>query len=136
LQNETERRFENKWHEAAESQPTARIRNYSRNTDVVTGGDRNTKPDGWADSFQHIVTPTRRTTIRHRRSHWFEVKAKDGKIYNSTSSGQIRGHIDNLSRTHPAAARGRAAALTLVTTLQLLTWTLSTEAALLHGQPA
>ena len=48
---------------------------------------------------------------------WFEVKAKDGNIYNSTSTGQIRGHIDNLNARFPKASKEKyKPTLNLITT--------------------
>lgn len=111
LQEKVGKRFEESWNDYADK--NLRDRNYSSDTHTVKGGDRNTKPDGWADSFEYSRKGTRK---RHPRAAWFEVKAKSGTLYNSTDTGQIKGHIDNLARTHRNAVRGRSASLTLVTT--------------------
>ncbi|WCM40984.1 RHS repeat-associated core domain-containing protein [Flavobacterium sp. CBA20B-1] len=109
--------FENAWHSSY--QLIGAIDNYRANKNKMKGGSRTTVPDGVSDGIikrwflSDIVVPN---------AAWFEVKAMNGTIYNSTSSSQIKGHITNLASFVPAAYRSwgyskaSAASLTLVTT--------------------
>jgi hypothetical protein len=54
-----------------------------------TTGTQNTIPDGISNSICGKGT----TPTIYPQSRWYEVKAKEGTVYNSTSSGQIGSHI-------------------------------------------
>ena len=93
--------------------------NYKSNKDPKSGGTRTTVPDATADGklntlwFETIVVPG---------AAWFEVKATDKTIYNSTSTGQIKGHLTNLASQvrhkyrNYGPFKASAASLTIVTT--------------------
>ncbi|MGQ2985363.1 MAG: RHS repeat-associated core domain-containing protein [Flavobacterium sp.] len=123
LQNYIGRLFENAWNNSALSMPGLVNDNYRRNTTLKTGGNRNTVPDATANGI--LQTPFYEPNIEVDEAAWFEVKAKDGTIYNSTSAGQIAGHLANLALAVPYEYRyygsvgemkASAASLTLVTT--------------------
>ncbi len=111
--------FENLWHRSAIESGFLRD-NYSINNSKMTGGTRNTVPDATADGI--IRTPWWEDDIRVSKAAWFEVKAKNGNIYNSTSTGQTLGHIQNMAIQIPGQFRNygkmhaSAASLTFVTT--------------------
>ena len=119
LENYMGKMFENAWNSSALATGFGSD-NYQANTDKMTGGTRATVPDGTADGI--IQTPWYRANIRVSKGAWFEVKAKNGDIYNSTSTGQILGHITNLATQVPFGYRNygplkaSAASLTLITT--------------------
>src|SRR5205823_1797990 len=81
---------------------------------------RNTKPDFVADAvyskmFLGIYPYGKIYTVRGGSA--FEVKQKGGGIYLSTSSDQIRGHLDNIaSRFAKDIANGFTPSFTLITT--------------------
>ncbi len=110
--------FEEHWHKWAQDE--LKFNRYRRNDDKFTdNGTRPTVPDGLADHqvFRWINGWPRVQIIRN--ASWFEVKAKNGKIYNSTSANQIDGHITNLATSNPIAVRNRVARLHLVTTSEV-----------------
>ncbi|HRP30842.1 MAG TPA: RHS repeat-associated core domain-containing protein, partial [Agriterribacter sp.] len=117
LQNVIGRSFEQAWNLAADR--LLKSDNYVPNSDKQTGGTRTTVPDGIADGYIQKVWGGRITVPR---AAWFEVKAINGNIYNSTSTGQTLGHITNLAASVPAKYRwygpwkASAASLTFVTT--------------------
>jgi RHS repeat-associated protein len=119
LENYTGRLFENAWNSSALATGFGSD-NYQANTDKMTGGTRATVPDATADGI--IQTVWYRRNIRVSKAAWFEVKAKNGDIYNSTSMGQILGHITNLAQQVPFKYRdygplkASAASLTIITT--------------------
>jgi RHS repeat-associated protein len=111
--------FENLWHRSA-IESGFLIDNYSINNSKMTGGTRNTIPDATADGI--IKTSWWQDDIRVSKAAWFEVKATNGNIYNSTSTGQTLGHIQNIAIQVPSQFRdygkmhASAASLTFVTT--------------------
>ena len=115
LENVIGQRFENVWHQYAASNFNIFGWNYRPFPQNVTvPGIRNTIPDGWSNSIcGRGTTPTVYPDAR-----WYEVKAKNGNIYNSTSSGQIRSHIVamGLSATIQPARRANCAILSIITT--------------------
>ena len=113
LQQMTGVRFEDAWHRfARQNFPTSDQYTRYEGQPFPSGSGRNVVPDGMARGF----TQTRAGRRGYPNSAWFEVKAKNSTIYNSTSSGQIRGHIDALARSQPIAARAGGASLNMVTT--------------------
>ncbi len=119
LENFTGRLFENTWNNSALATGFGSS-NYQSNTQKMTGGTRNTVPDATMDGI--IQTVWYRQNIVVPKAAWFEVKAINGDIYNSTSTGQVLGHITNLAQQVPLKYRNygplnaSAASLTLVTT--------------------
>ena len=106
-------RFEEVWHVYAISNFNIFGWGYSRNSESFLG-DRNTVPDGISNAICGQGTSL---TI-YPNSRWYEVKAKDGKVYNSTSSGQIGSHIIAMRNSlliQPARI-ANCAKLSLVTT--------------------
>jgi RHS repeat-associated protein len=117
LQNVVGNQFEDAWNRAAKR--LLANDNYTPNSTPMSGGTRNTVPDGTADGYLNKLWGGQ---IRVPGAAWFEVKAKNGDIYNSTSTGQIMGHITNLAARVPFQYRNygplkaSAASLTFVTT--------------------
>jgi RHS repeat-associated protein len=117
LQNTIGSRFEEAWNLAARRLLAGD--QYVPNRDPQTGGTRTTVPDGIANGYVKTIWG-RRITVP--RASWFEVKAKSGDIYNSTSTGQTLGHITNLAASVPYKYRyygpwkASAASLTFITT--------------------
>ncbi|SFO38877.1 RHS repeat-associated core domain-containing protein [Paenimyroides ummariense] len=109
--------FENAWHNSYQS--IGAKDNYRVNKNKMMGGSRTTVPDGVSDG---LIRRWFLSDIVVSGAAWFEVKAMNGTIYNSTSSSQIKGHITNLASFVPAGYRSwgyskaSAASLTLVTT--------------------
>jgi hypothetical protein len=107
LQNYTGKMFEMAWHRFAYTLPTIGKRNYVPNKEAVDGNyrgePRTTVPDGMADSV-YISTKGEFGVIP--QGSYFEVKAKNGDVYASTSNGQIEGHITALKKSHPLAQKG------------------------------
>ncbi len=119
LEQQTGDMFENAWHASADASGLAED-GYARNRDPKWGGTRTTVPDGTADGI--IQTPFYEPNIVVPNAAWFEVKAQGGNIYNSTSTGQILGHLTNLAASvsfenrNYGKFRASAASLTFVTT--------------------
>jgi hypothetical protein len=107
LQTYTGKLFELAWHRFALTLPTIALRNYRPNSEASNGSyrsaPRTTVPDGISDSL-YIEDYG---VIGHiPNGSYYEVKAKSGAIYNSTSDGQIEGHITGLKKSHPLAREG------------------------------
>lgn len=113
LENTTGGRFEEVWHQYAISNFNIFGWGYYRNTTPFLG-DRNTVPDGISNSIcGRGTTPT-----LYPESRWYEVKAKEGTVYNSTSSGQIGSHITamGISALIQPARQANCAILAIITT--------------------
>ncbi|MEZ5041078.1 MAG: hypothetical protein R2828_14365 [Saprospiraceae bacterium] len=115
MENETGNRFEEAWHRYAISNFNLFGWNYrSFPQSVTVPGVRNTTPDGWSNSICGRGT----NPIIYPDARWYEVKAKEGHIYNSTSSGQIESHIVamGLATTIQPARQANCAILSIITT--------------------
>ena len=127
LENYIGHTFEDAWHQSALLSGTFAQDNYRANSEKMEG-ERTTVPDGVSDGFIYTMSyknlPKGKITdeIRVPDASWYEVKAKSGNIYNSTSSYQILGHLRNLSSRVPYTYRyygtfkATAASLSLITT--------------------
>ena len=113
-QNHAGRYFERKWHEWAKSN-LSEMR-YRENTEKYIQGSKPTVPDGIADQRIRWMEGNKIRKKFFSGSAWFEVKAKNGNIYNSTSAWQIKGHITNLAASKPQAVSAGHARIFLVTT--------------------
>ena len=111
LQEMTGRIFESTWNTFARS---ALLSDGYHPNNLLTGGSgRNTVPDGMAigqggNLQKGISTFT--------DAAWFEVKAMDGTLYQSSNTWQVAGHIDNLAINQAPAVAANAASLNIVTT--------------------
>jgi RHS repeat-associated protein len=107
--------FESIFQQFASTQPSLVAGGFRKNTSKFPLSDRTTVPDFIADA---LPTQKGKPAGRIPGAVWFEAKAWSGGLYESSSTYQIRGHIDNLSsltmpyRNYP----NFAAALYLVTT--------------------
>lgn len=114
--------FEDSWHRSAIASGFE-ADHYSSDTRKMSGGTRTTKPDGFADGI--LKTGWFEPNIRVKEAAWFEVKAKSGDIYNSTSTGQVLGHLTNLAASIPreyrvyGGMRASAVSLTFITTKEV-----------------
>gem|GEM_PF-1768417 len=119
LENFTGALFQNAWDASAIASGFG-ADNYKSNKDPKSGGTRTTVPDATADGV--LVTKWYESNIIVPEAAWFEVKATDKTIYNSTSTGQIKGHLTNLASKvrhkyrHYGPLHASVASLTLVTT--------------------
>lgn len=91
---------------------TASKFNFRKGTKLY--GPRNTVPDFIADFIREYDNGRAPTTVSGAVA--YEVKAKEGTLYLSTNTNQIKGHIDNLSSKFRFMKSYGQPALTLVTT--------------------
>ncbi|MBV6429829.1 MAG: hypothetical protein KIPDCIKN_04405 [Haliscomenobacter sp.] len=113
LENMTGKLFEEVWHQYAISNFNSFGWNYQSNT-AQFFGIRNTVPDGISNS----ICGRENNRVIFPESRWYEVKAKGGTVYNSTSSGQIASHIIAM-RNEPIiqpALQANCAILSIITT--------------------
>lgn len=107
IHNMVGRRFEDAWNRYASLRLIANNYRPNDNPFFSETRGRNVVPDGLGDftrseyrlnkwGIPKVWEGTR--DIRIRNGIWVEVKAKNGNIYSSTSSGQIAGHIDAMGR--------------------------------------
>jgi RHS repeat-associated protein len=108
IHNMVGRKFEDAWNRyAIKRLVTNNYRPNNRPFFSKTRG-RNVIPDGLADFTRSEYKRNKwgipkvwekPVNVRIRGGIWVEVKAKNGVIYTSTSSGQIAGHIDAMGQT-------------------------------------
>ncbi|MCL9807673.1 hypothetical protein NAT51_19275 [Flavobacterium amniphilum] len=108
IENLVGKKFEGAWNRYAISN-LSEVNYRSNSTPYYSESrGRNVVPDGLGD-FRHVEYPRNQNgfpmfwkrpvvDVNVRGGIWVEVKAKNGNIYNSTSQGQIAGHIDAMGR--------------------------------------
>jgi hypothetical protein len=86
--------FESIFQEFASTQPSLIAGGFRKNISKFPLSKRPTVPDFIADA---LPTQKGKPAGRIPGGVWFEAKAWSGGLYESSSTYQIRGHIDNLS---------------------------------------